>query len=96
MNNQHVIMREQSPQRARVLDALRSMIQRIEAGENSENALAEALRGIYADAALEGYDVAALRRIVRLRKWLAIEFEKGARREFAALRSSVRALEARA
>jgi uncharacterized protein (UPF0335 family) len=49
-------------------DQLRSIIERIERLEEEKKAIAEDIKDIYAEAKGNGYDVAALRTIVRMRK----------------------------
>jgi uncharacterized protein (UPF0335 family) len=49
-------------------DKLKSLVDRIEAMEGEKAGLAEDIRGIYAEAKSAGFDGAALRQIIRLRK----------------------------
>jgi uncharacterized protein (UPF0335 family) len=49
-------------------DQLRAFVQRIERLEEEKAALAEDLREVYAEAKSFGFDVKALRAVVRLRK----------------------------
>jgi uncharacterized protein (UPF0335 family) len=49
-------------------DQLRSVIERIERMEEEKKVIAEDIRDIYAEAKGNGYDVKALRAIVRMRK----------------------------
>ncbi len=49
-------------------DQLRSIIERIERLEEEKAAIASDIRDVYAEAKGNGYDVKALRTIVRLRK----------------------------
>jgi uncharacterized protein (UPF0335 family) len=49
-------------------DQLRSVIERIERMEEEKKVIAEDIRDIYAEAKGNGYDVKALRTIVRMRK----------------------------
>jgi uncharacterized protein (UPF0335 family) len=55
-------------QRASLLDQLRSIIERIERLEEEKKALSNDIKDIYAEAKGNGFDVAALRTIVRMRK----------------------------
>jgi uncharacterized protein (UPF0335 family) len=49
-------------------DQLKSIIERIERLEEEKKAIADDIRDVYAEAKGNGYDVKALRTIVRLRK----------------------------
>jgi uncharacterized protein (UPF0335 family) len=49
-------------------DQLRGLVARIEALEEEKAGLAEDIRSIYAEAKSAGFDAAALRQIIRLRK----------------------------
>lgn len=49
-------------------EQLRSVIERIERMEEEKKVIAEDIRDIYAEAKGNGYDVKALRTIVRMRK----------------------------
>ncbi len=49
-------------------DQLRSIVARIERLEEEKKALADDIRDVYAEAKANGYDVKALRTVVRLRK----------------------------
>jgi uncharacterized protein (UPF0335 family) len=49
-------------------DQLRSVIERIERMEEEKKVIADDIRDIYAEAKGNGYDVKALRTIVRMRK----------------------------
>ena len=49
-------------------DQLRSIIERIERLEEEKKTIADDIRDVYAEAKGNGYDVKALRTIVRLRK----------------------------
>jgi uncharacterized protein (UPF0335 family) len=49
-------------------EQLRSIIERIERLEEEKNAIASDIRDIYAESKGNGYDVKALRAIVRMRK----------------------------
>jgi len=49
-------------------DQLRSIIERIERQEEEKKTISDDIRDIYAEAKGNGYDVKALRTIVRLRK----------------------------
>ena len=49
-------------------DQLRSIIERVERLEEEKKTIADDIRDVYAEAKGNGYDVKALRTIVRLRK----------------------------
>lgn len=49
-------------------DQLRSIVERIERLEEEKAGLAADIRDVYAEAKGNGYDVAALREVIRLRK----------------------------
>ncbi len=49
-------------------DQLRSVVERIERLEEEKKAIADDIRDVYAEAKGNGYDVKALRTIIRLRK----------------------------
>ena len=49
-------------------DQLKSIIERIEKLEEEKKAISDAIRDVYAEAKANGFDVKALRTIVRLRK----------------------------
>lgn len=49
-------------------DQLKSIIERIERCEEEKKAISDDIRDIYAEAKGNGYDVAALKTIVRMRK----------------------------
>ncbi len=49
-------------------DQLKAIVERIERLEEEKKAIADDIRDVYAEAKVNGYDVKALRTIVRLRK----------------------------
>jgi uncharacterized protein (UPF0335 family) len=49
-------------------DKLKTLVSRIEAAEDEKLAIAEDLRGLYAEARSAGFDAAALRQVIRLRR----------------------------
>jgi uncharacterized protein (UPF0335 family) len=49
-------------------DQLRSFVERIERLEEEKKALSDDIRDVYAEAKANGYDVTALRAVVKLRK----------------------------
>lgn len=56
-------------------DQLKSIIERIERLEEEKKAISDDIRDVYAESKGNGYDVKALRTIVRLRKIEPIERE---------------------
>ena len=57
-------------------DQLKSIVERIERLEEEKAALAADIRDVYAEAKGNGYDVKALRRVVRERKLDRAEFQE--------------------
>lgn len=57
-------------------DQLKSIVERIERLEEEKAALAADIREVYAEAKGNGYDVKALRRVVRERKLDKAEFQE--------------------
>jgi uncharacterized protein (UPF0335 family) len=49
-------------------DRLKSLVSRIEAAEDDKLAIAEDLRGLYADARSAGFDATALRQVIKMRR----------------------------
>jgi uncharacterized protein (UPF0335 family) len=49
-------------------DQLKALVERIEKLEEEKKAIADDIRDVYAEAKVNGYDVKALRAVVRLRK----------------------------
>ncbi|HTV36001.1 MAG TPA: DUF2312 domain-containing protein [Xanthobacteraceae bacterium] len=49
-------------------DQLKAIVERIERLEEEKKAIADDIRDVYAEAKVNGYDVKALRSVVRLRK----------------------------
>ena len=49
-------------------DQLKAFVERIERLEEEKNAIADDVRDVYAEAKANGYDVKALRKVVRMRK----------------------------
>ena len=59
---------EEAPATKFAKDQLKSIIERIERLEEEKKAIADDIRDVYAEAKANGFDVKALRMIVRLRK----------------------------
>jgi uncharacterized protein (UPF0335 family) len=57
-------------------DQLKSIIERVERLEEEKKALSDDIRDVYAEAKANGFDVKALRTIVRLRKQEPTEREE--------------------
>ena len=49
-------------------DQLKAFVERVERLEEEKNAIADDVRDVYAEAKANGYDVKALRAVVKLRK----------------------------
>jgi uncharacterized protein (UPF0335 family) len=49
-------------------DKLKELVSRIESAEDEKVAIAEDLRGLYAEARSAGFDAAALRQVIKLRR----------------------------
>lgn len=62
-------VKEQEPPATRFAkDQLKSVIERVERLEEEKKAIADDIRDVYAEAKGNGFDVKALRTIIRLRK----------------------------
>ena len=61
-------VKEDEPATRFAKDQLRSIIERIERLEEEKKAIADDVRDVYAEAKGNGFDVKALRAVVRLRK----------------------------
>ncbi len=59
---------EEQPSTSFAKDQLRSIIERIERLEEEKKAISDDIRDVYAEAKGNGFDVKALRTIIRLRK----------------------------
>ncbi len=59
---------EEQPSTSFAKDQLRSIIERIERLEEEKKAISDDIRDVYAEAKGNGFDVKALRSIIRLRK----------------------------
>lgn len=59
---------QEAPSTSFTKDQLRSIIERVERLEEEKKTLTEDIRDVYAEAKGNGYDVKALRTIVRMRK----------------------------
>jgi uncharacterized protein (UPF0335 family) len=57
-------------------DQLRSIIERIEKLEEEKKAIADDIKDVFGEAKVNGFDVKALRTIIRLRKMEATEREE--------------------
>ena len=67
---------QDSPSTSFAKDQLRAIIERIERLEEEKKAISDDIRDVYAEAKGNGFDVKALRTIVRLRKQDAQEREE--------------------
>ena len=59
---------DDSPATRFAVDQLRSIIERIERREEEKKAISEDIKDVYAESKGNGFDVKALRTIIRLRK----------------------------
>jgi uncharacterized protein (UPF0335 family) len=59
---------DESPATRFAVDQLKSIIERIERLEEEKKAISEDIKDVYAESKGNGYDVKALRTIIRLRK----------------------------
>ena len=57
-------------------DQLRSIVERVEKREEEKKAIADDIRDVFGEAKVNGFDLKALRAIVRLRKMEASEREE--------------------
>ncbi|HWW46465.1 MAG TPA: DUF2312 domain-containing protein [Xanthobacteraceae bacterium] len=67
---------EDSPSTSFAKDQLRAIIERIERLEEEKKAISDDIRDVYAEAKGNGFDVKALRTIIRMRKQDANEREE--------------------
>ena len=56
-------------------DRLRSIVDRVERLEEERKALGDDIKDIFAEAKSAGFDVKALRQLIRMRKWEPAELE---------------------
>jgi uncharacterized protein (UPF0335 family) len=61
-------VKEQQPTPRFAKDHLRAFVERVERLEEEKKAIADDIRDVYAEAKANGFDVKALRSVVRLRK----------------------------
>jgi uncharacterized protein (UPF0335 family) len=61
-------VKEQPPAARFAKDHLRAFVERVERLEEEKKAIADDIRDVYAEAKANGFDVKALRSVVRLRK----------------------------
>ena len=60
--------KDDQPARRFAKDQLRAFVERVERLEEEKKAIADDIRDVYGEAKANGFDVKALRRVVRLRK----------------------------
>ena len=60
--------KDEQPAHRFAKDQLKAFVERIERLEEAKNAIADDVRDVYAEAKANGYDVKALRTVVRMRK----------------------------
>jgi uncharacterized protein (UPF0335 family) len=59
---------EEQPSTSFAKDQLKAVVERVERLEEEKKAIADDIKDVYAEAKAQGFDVKALRTIVRLRK----------------------------
>jgi uncharacterized protein (UPF0335 family) len=62
------VKREQQPAARFAKDHLRAFVERVERLEEEKKVIADDIRDVYAEAKANGFDIKALRSVVRLRK----------------------------
>jgi uncharacterized protein (UPF0335 family) len=62
------VRKEEEPAKSFARDQLKAFIERVERLEEEKKAIADDIRDVYSEAKGNGFDVKALRTIVRLRK----------------------------
>ena len=61
-------VKDDQPARRFAKDQLKALVERVERLEEEKKAIADDIRDVYGEAKVNGYDVKALRSVVRLRK----------------------------
>jgi uncharacterized protein (UPF0335 family) len=61
-------VRDDEPAHRFAKDQLKALVERVERLEEEKKAIADDIRDVYAEAKVNGFDVKALRAVVRLRK----------------------------
>jgi uncharacterized protein (UPF0335 family) len=61
-------VRDDQPARRFAKDQLKAFVERVERLEEEKKAIADDIRDVYGEAKVNGFDVKALRSVVRLRK----------------------------
>ena len=61
-------VKDDQPARRFAKDQLKAFVERVERLEEEKKAIADDIRDVYGEAKVNGYDVKALRSVVRLRK----------------------------
>jgi uncharacterized protein (UPF0335 family) len=64
----HAAAKDDQPNRRFAKDRLKAFVERIERLEEEKKAIADDIRDVYAEAKATGFDVKAMRTVVRLRK----------------------------
>jgi uncharacterized protein (UPF0335 family) len=61
-------VRDDQPARRFAKDQLKSFVERVERLEEEKKAISDDIRDVYGEAKVDGFDIKALRTVVRLRK----------------------------
>ena len=61
-------VRDDQPARRFAKDQLKALVERVERLEEEKKAIADDIRDVYGEAKVNGYDIKALRTVVRMRK----------------------------
>jgi len=61
-------VKDEQPARRFAKDQLKAFVERVERLEEEKKTIADDIRDVYAEAKVTGYDIKALRSVVRLRK----------------------------
>ena len=67
-NAAHAADKDDQPPRRFAKDHLKAFVERVERLEEEKKAIADDIRDVYAEAKANGFDVKALRTVVKLRK----------------------------
>jgi uncharacterized protein (UPF0335 family) len=64
----NAVVKDDQPAHRFAKDQLKAFVERVERLEEEKKAIADDIRDVYAEAKVNGYDIKALRTVVRLRK----------------------------
>jgi uncharacterized protein (UPF0335 family) len=68
MSTAQAAVKDDQPARRFAKDQLKAFVERVERLEEEKKAIADDIRDVYGEAKANGYDVKAMRTVVRLRK----------------------------